>query len=282
MPPQSRLTSLDLMVVGGLTVDTLPDGSSTAGGSVLHAARAVVRAGYRVGIFATAGPEPEVAEALAELRTRAFVQAQPVERSIGFEHSSPDGVRQLRFLGAGAPLAAAPVAVAARMALFAPVAGELDAELGGQRDVAERRGAILQGWLRRLVPGEAVTPLPLADIDAVTRNQLSGMDVLVASREDLVAEGDDPSAQLDALRAAFGPRPVIFVTDSVDGVWLDAEERWQLALRRRVEAPSVGAGDMFAAFLVAPGWPAAPERDFLSRRAEDAMRGVAEELSRRR
>jgi hypothetical protein len=282
MPPQSRLTPLDLVLVGGLTVDTLPDGSSVAGGSVLHAARAAAGAGFRVGVVATAGPEPQVAEALAELRTRGLVEAQAVERSIGFEHRSVGGARQLRFLGGGAPLAVAPVAVAARVALFAPVAGELDPELGGQRDVAERRGAILQGWLRRLVPGEAVTPLPLADIDAAAREALSAMDVLIASREDLAAVGHDPSAQLDALRAAFGPRPLLVVTDSVDGVWLDAADRWQLPVARRIDAPSVGAGDMFAALLLAPGWPAAPDREFLSRRAEDAMRGVAEDLARRR
>jgi sugar/nucleoside kinase (ribokinase family) len=279
--PEPRLTAVDLLVVGGLTIDRFPDGTSVAGGSVLHAARAAAGAGFRVGVIATAGPEPEAAEALAELRRAGSVQVHAVERSIGFEHGSADGARQLRFLGSGASLSAAPAGVRARVALFAPVAGELGPELGGQRDGALVRGAILQGWLRRLVPGELVTSQRIADLDAPTVEVLSGMDVLIASREDLAADGDHPAAQLDALRSALGPRPVLAVTDSVDGVWLDAQDRWHVPLARRVDAPSVGAGDMFAALLVGAGWPAEPDREFLSRRVEEAMRGVAEQLAGR-
>ncbi len=281
MPRDRPLTPLDLLVVGGLTVDRLPDGSSVAGGSVLHASRAAARAGHRVGVVASVGPEPEAAGALAELRATGFVVAQPADRSIAFEHRSAGGGRQLRFLGSGGALRSPPAPVAARLVLFAPVAGELGPDLGGQRDAAERRAAILQGWLRRLAVGEVVTPLPLSRLDPARRRVLADMDVLIASREDLVAEGDEPGSQLDALRAAFGPRAVLVVTDATNDAWFDAAgERWQVPVRRRVEGSSVGAGDMFAALLLAPGWPAAADRAFLSWRADQAMSGVADLLAR--
>jgi sugar/nucleoside kinase (ribokinase family) len=57
----------DLLVVGGLSIDRFPDGSTAPGGSVLHAARAVAATGGRVATIALAGPEPEAQEALAEL-----------------------------------------------------------------------------------------------------------------------------------------------------------------------------------------------------------------------
>jgi sugar/nucleoside kinase (ribokinase family) len=282
MPSDPRLTKLDLLVVGGLTVDHLPDGTTVPGGSVLHAPRAVASAGHRVGVVASAGPEREATIGVAELRSMGFVQLQSVERSIAFEHLSVGGTRQLRFLGSGQPLVAAPPSVTAGVVIFAPVAGELRPDLGGQLGAAARRAAILQGWLRRLAVGELVTPLPLGALDPELRKALSGMDVLIASREDLAAEGDTPPRQLGALRGAVGPGPVLVLTNAAEGAWFDAGgERWQQPVPRRVDGSSIGAGDMFAALLVAPGWPVVPDRGFLSRRADSAMRAVADLLSRR-
>ena len=65
------LAILSLVVVGGLTVDRFPDGSSQAGGAVLHIARALAAGGLRVGIVTTAGPEAEAQAGLAELHDRA-------------------------------------------------------------------------------------------------------------------------------------------------------------------------------------------------------------------
>lgn len=282
MPSDSPLTPLDLLVVGGLTVDHLPDGFVVAGGSVLHAPRAAANAGHRVGVVASAGPEPQATRAVTELRASGFVDLQPMQRSIIFEHLSVGATRRLRFLGGGEPLVAAPPSAPARVVLFAPVAGELGPDLAGQRDTASRRAAILQGWLRRLAVGEVVTPLPLAALEPRVRRGLSGMDVLIASREDLLAEDDAPPRQLDALRGAFGPGPALVLTDAAKGAWLDAGgERWQQPVPRRVGASTVGAGDMFAALLVSPGWPEVADREFLSRRADSAMRSVSDLLSRR-
>ena len=64
--------ALDLVVVGGLTVDRFSDGSAAPGGAVLHIARALAARGVRVGIVTTAGPEPEALAGLAELRDLAL------------------------------------------------------------------------------------------------------------------------------------------------------------------------------------------------------------------
>jgi sugar/nucleoside kinase (ribokinase family) len=109
---------------------------------------------------------------------------------------------------------------------------------------------------------------------------LSGFDLLVASREDLRAEATASSAQLTALRRVFGPRPELVVTDGVAGVWMEGEH---LPVPRRVDGvPSVGAGDVLAAFMLARGWPRAVPAGFVRRRAEEAMRVVADVLEERR
>jgi sugar/nucleoside kinase (ribokinase family) len=151
------------------------------------------------------------------------------------------------------------------------------------------RAASLQGWLRQLVPGELVIGRPLAELDPGLIAALSRMDLLVASREDLLADADRPDQQLDALRSALGPRPALVLTDAAAGAWFDhtgsgASERWQVPVARVVESvPAIGAGDVFAAALTLR-WPraVAPTRDGITLAARDAMRTVADELERRR
>ena len=50
------------------------------------------------------------------------------------------------------------------------------------------RAAILQGWLRSLEEGTEVQPLPLRALPLPLVDGIAGFDLLVASREDLVAE----------------------------------------------------------------------------------------------
>lgn len=284
-PP--RGPRLDLLLVGGLTIDRFADGTAAAGGSVLHATRAAVSAGHRVGAVVWAGREPEAAAALDELAGLAFVWNEPASRSIGFAHETFRGARRLRFLGSDGRFVAPLAAVQPAVVLHAPVADEVGPELAGQRHAAARQAAILQGWLRRLQPGRPARPLPLASLSPGLRDALAAMDLLVASREDLVADADEPRRQIAALRATFGPRPVLAVTDATDGAWLQAAGNdgppWRVAVPTVVrDVPTVGAGDMFAALMVAPGWPEVASPDFLSRRTEEAMVAVSALLQQRR
>lgn len=289
METHVRLTRLDLLIIGGLTLDRFADGSAAPGGGVLHAARAALARGARVGAVLSAGPEPEVRDGLRELEALPYVRVEVVPRSIGFDHGEVDGLRRLRFRGSGGvPLSArAPVQPGA--VLYAPVADELSAGLEAPPYPGACHAAILQGWLRRLEPGAEVEPLPLAALPARLLSALGALDLLIASREDLLAVADRPEPQLGALRAAVGQRPALVLTDGARGTWLDlagsdrGAARWRLPVPRPVEGvPSVGAGDMLAALLLLPAWPRSPSRDFLSRRAADAMRGVADLLARRR
>lgn len=290
MLSQPRRAPLDLLVVGGMTVDRLPDGSATAGGSIVHGGGAAARMGDRVGAVTLAGPEPEVESALRGLRgLLERMEVQRAERSIGFEHRVDGERRVLRFLGsAGLPIRL-DEAPAAGAILYAPVAGEIDAAGLTRASGGARRAAILQGWLRRLVPGELVSGLALAELDPGLVAALARMDLVVASREDLLADADRPDAQLDALRSVLGRRPALVLTDATAGAWFDhmgseTSERWRVPVARVVEGvPVVGAGDIFAASL-ALRWPrgGAATRDGITRAARDATETVARELERRR
>jgi sugar/nucleoside kinase (ribokinase family) len=283
MTPAPPSHALDLLLVGGLTVDTFADGSTAPGGSVLHAAPAAAESGLGVGVVTSAGFEPEAEAGLSRLAAVRWLDVQRVRQSIGFEHRTLGADRQLRFLGsAGVPitLGSAPASTAI---LLAPVAGEVDPAAVAGHHRPPMRAAILQGWLRRLAPGEVVVPLRLAEVRRPLRVALGGYDLLIASREDLRAEGDRVDDQLRALRAEMGDRAVLVVTDAAAGAWVDTApggggpERWHVPVPRVVEGvATVGAGDLFAAFLVAG------DRASLTRVVSDAMLAVAEQLARRR
>jgi hypothetical protein len=285
----SPSAALDLLVVGGLTVDVFEDGSTAAGGAVLHAALSAHAAGLRVGVAATAGPEPEVRAAAGDLGALDRLELSPVARSIGFEHRNVAGGRRLRYLGGGGPVPLPRVGLRAGAVLFAPVAGEVGPELLDLDWPGARRGAVLQGWLRRLDSGATVLPIELARLPRPLVAALRGLDLLVASREDLVAEADAPPEQLDALRDAFGPTPVLVVTDAESGLWVDVGARgagplrWREPVSRLVHGvSSVGAGDMLAALLLGARWPSLDDPAELRRWAAAAMNGVAERLAERR
>lgn len=291
MLTESPPGALDLLVVGGLTVDRFEDGLSAPGGSVMHIARAAAPRGVRLGIVTAGGPEIESAAGLAELeRLSARLEAASHPATTTFRHQErPDGRRLwLERVGGMVHLGADAVdRFASHAVLLAPVAGEIGAD--GLRVVgdAASRGAILQGWLRATGDDGEVMQQELSALDRPLLEALGGLDLLVASREDLAAESDSPSEQLTALRAALGRRPVLVVTDGAEGLWLavsgarpELDWREHLPVPWRVEGvATVGAGDILAAFLTMGakdppgGWRG---------HAESAMGVVAEALEERR
>jgi hypothetical protein len=283
---------LDLLVVGALTVDRFPDGAAAPGGPVLHIARAAAPRQMRLGIVTAAGPEPEARAGLTVLQQlAAFVEYEDQSVTVSFRHRESAEGRRLWLGQRGGPVgpgADTLERIETRAVLLAPVAGEVPVEALTAWDASLVRGAILQGWLRTLEEGEEVRPLPFEALPGAVTGALSAFDLLVASREDLLAVEGDPPKQLSAMRRAFGPRPTLVVTDGPGGVWMDVSttdtpgEPLHLPVPRRVEgASSVGAGDVLTAFMLRGEWHRPPSVDLLRPRLASAMRVVAEVLEER-
>ncbi|MDP9468881.1 MAG: hypothetical protein M3P32_09130, partial [Chloroflexota bacterium] len=200
----------DLLIVGGLALDRLADGSVLAGGSVLHAARAVAASGRQVATITAAGPEPEAAAALTELTALGPSRAARFPSSIRYAIHEARRGRRLLLEAAGGEVsisAAEVVTLDARAVLLAPIAGEVTARTVRACSMVPVRVAALQGWLRHLAPGEEARALPLAALGEGLSAALGQLDALVASVEDLAGVAPRPRAQLAALRAHLGPGP---------------------------------------------------------------------------
>ena len=261
MTPEPPSKPLDLLVVGGLTVDRFADATDAPGGAVTHIARAAAGLDLRVGVVTVAGPEPVAAEALAELRSVASaVEVTPAPATITYRHREAPTGRRLWLERTGGrvviPLPE-PDHLFTHAVLFAPVGGEIAvADLAAWAWVG-RRGAILQGWLRTAGEGEEVRPRPLSKLEPDVLAALHDLSLIVASREDLAAEPGDGPELVAALRRAVGPGPSIVITDGGDGLWVQRAHGDRLRLpshvapRTRVEGvPTVGAGDILAALLL--------------------------------
>jgi hypothetical protein len=203
-----------------------------------------------------AGDEPMAQAGLTEVRLMATrVICRPAARTIAFRHD-PTGVGRRMWLEPGdARISAAdlPSEIAVPGILFAPVADEIASDALAAGGTGTIRGAILQGWLRMTDPSGEVQPRSLAALDDELHAALAGMDVLVASREDLRADGDRVDRQLDLLRRRFPAVRLLVVTDAANDVWVDLREarRWQAPVPRVVATPTtIGVGDVFAAALI--------------------------------
>jgi sugar/nucleoside kinase (ribokinase family) len=272
----------DLLVIGGLTVDRLADGSSAPGGSVLHIARAAAPTGMRAAVITVAGPERDARAGLEELRglTTRLDSSDATATATFVHRDSPEGRRlwlverggQIRFPDTGLP--DVPQAV-----LVAPIGDEMATDDLARLNSVQTRAAILQGFLRLFTADGEVQLMSLSGLPSGLAAALSEFDLLVASREDLVGEATEPPDQLAALRRAVGPGPALVVTDGVRGVWIEGEH---LPVPRLVEGvSSIGAGDVFAAFMLAGGWPKVAGANFLRQRVEASMLAVAEVLEER-
>ena len=278
IPPAGEPIPVDLLIIGGVTVDELVGSGEAAGGAARHATEAALAAGLRVAVLTVAGEEPVVRQALDRLGAQADVVRLPAPSSIRFEHHGTDDTRRLRLREVTDPIRVSqphhlPVAAAV---LFAPVAGEVAADT--VRAVqAPFRAAGLQGWLRRTDPDGWVRARPLAELEPGLAGALRGLDLLIGSREDLAAH-DGPSA-LVRLRAWAGPRPQLVVTAGIGGAWLDDGVGAASHVRAEVVEGrhTIGAGDAFAAVLVARRGAGRGLRDA----AEDAASATAAYLATR-
>ncbi|MEP7081935.1 MAG: PfkB family carbohydrate kinase [Chloroflexota bacterium] len=250
--------TVDLLIVGGLTIDRFTDGTSAPGGTVIHAGSAVVPDGIRQATLTAAGVEPEAAVGLARLESFGPVVRQAAPSTTTYRHGERDGRRALVFECGTAPIGPESLAQAPRpqVALLAPIGDELPAatvdrlraELTPQLTVL-----LIQGWLRRLIPGREVEPLPLDEVSPDLWRVFSEADAVVLSTEDLPGPATDPFIEAADLRRRLGSRPILLLTLGTEGYVLDdpALDRVLASVPRTVVTgvPTVGAGDTFGAAL---------------------------------
>jgi sugar/nucleoside kinase (ribokinase family) len=271
----------DLLVIGALTIDRFADGSSSPGGSVMHIATAAAACGMGVSVITVAGPEPQAQAGLDELGGLAVrVELTAADATATFIHRESPAGRRLWLERRGGPIRLPDLGrVTPEAILLAPIADEVATEDLARLGPGPTRGAILQGFLRSIAADGEVRPIRLSGLAPGVVTVLSQFDLLVASREDLRGEATEPTDQLASLRRLIGPRPALVVTDGVRGAWIEGEH---LPAPRVVEGvPSVGAGDIFAALMLAKPWPRPVLGGFLRQRAESAMLAVAEILEER-
>jgi sugar/nucleoside kinase (ribokinase family) len=271
----------DLLVIGALTIDRFADGASGPGGSVLHVARAAVARGMRVAVITVAGPEPAAEAGLDEIRRlTVWVDLTGADATATFLHRDSPGGRRLWLERRGGSIRLPHLGgETPRAILLAPIVDEVAHEELARLGPHPTRGAILQGYLRSIAANGEIRPLPLSALDPRLVAELSQFDLLVASSEDLSGEAEEPRDQLASLRRYVGPRPALVVTDGVNGAWIDREH---LPAPRAVGGvPSVGAGDIFAAFMLAEAWPRPAANDYVRQRVEAAMLAVADVLEER-
>jgi sugar/nucleoside kinase (ribokinase family) len=242
---------VDLLVIGGLTVDAI-DGREAAGGAARYAVEGAVAAGMSVGLWTVAGDESPVQALMGTLPAGVRITRQVAASSIRFEHHGPHDRRRLRLAAntdAMEPGAGGAIPTAGAV-LFAPVAGEVVASVL-TAVAAPLRVAGLQGWLRIADADGWVQPRALSELDPSLTAALCELDLLVASEDD-IAEGDGPMA-LAALRAWAGPGAELVVTAGTDGAWLDAGNAPLVHLPAQVVEGknTIGAGDAFSAVLAA-------------------------------
>ena len=249
---------VDLLIVGGLTIDRFTDGRAAPGGTVIHAGLAVVPDGIRQATLTAAGDEPEAAVGLVRLESLGPVVRQPASSTTTYRHDERDGHRVLTFECGTSPIGPGAVADAPRprVALLAPIGDELPVETVDRvrSELAPDLVVLLiQGWLRRLEPRREVVPLGLDEVGGELWRAFSEADAIVLSTEDLAGPPTDPFLQAAELRRRIGPRPVLVVTLGTEGYVLDdpALDRVIASVPRTVVTgvPTVGAGDTFGAAL---------------------------------
>jgi sugar/nucleoside kinase (ribokinase family) len=244
----------DLLVIGGLSVDRFPDGWERAGGSVVHAARALAMAGLHAATITVAGPEEAAAAGVRMLRSFGPLLLRGAPRSIRFLIDEGRPLRVVTYEG-GAHLPISPADVArfpAPAVLIAPIAAELHAADVVATAAASVRVAALQGWMRVLVPGEPVGARPLTGLAPELIDALRSVTALVASDEDLASVAPEARGAVTALRYRLGPHPILLVTSGQSGALLDLPDGRSATVPASVAVSGVstiGAGDAFAALF---------------------------------
>lgn len=230
--------AVDYLVLGSLTLDVLPEGSSVLGGTAAYAGCMAHALGQRAGIVAAVAPDADLT-ALAGIP----LAVQPAAVSTVYEnrYTAEGRVQYLHHRTDDLKFETVPVAWRApRIVHIGPLAHDVDPALLAHFPNA-LRGLTAQGWLRRWDAGGRVTRCAWPQAEAV----LPAADVVVLSIEDV--QGDwaavEPWAKLTR---------ILVVTEAERGATVFAAgARRQFGAPRVAVVDPTGAGDMFAAaFLI--------------------------------
>ena len=201
-----------------------------------------------------AGAEPDAKAAAAELARLGPSRLHHAGVTIGFaiDERGPRRLMTLEARGGTLTLEADEIdRFGASTILLAPIAAEIDVHAVRAARGTPVKVAALQGWLRSLSPGHGVAPASLVSIAPDLASELAAFDLLVASADDLLADGASPAAQLVALRRRFGPGPTLIVTDGSRGAHVDrpGAELVSTPAQPVAAESTVGAGDAFAGLV---------------------------------
>ncbi len=232
----------DFVAVGHVTLDQTPRGIRP-GGAAYYAAMTAHRAGLRVGLLTSFGPDfPR--DALPSAITVANVpSARTTTFRIGQSRIGQGRrVRELTLFARAADLEAAAVPDEwreASLGALCPVAAEVDPALAAAFPEAALV-AVPQGWMRQRGAGGVVAPQPWEDVGLV----LPYVQALVVSVEDV-----EPFEK-EALEW-FQRVPLGAVTHGPEGAILFVNgERYGVEADVAVEQDDTGAGDVFATALL--------------------------------
>ncbi|MSQ61976.1 MAG: hypothetical protein EXR43_05300 [Dehalococcoidia bacterium] len=233
----------DIVLVGHMTRDLLPEGDRP-GGSVVYGAHLAARWGYRPAVFtATAN----AAEARRALPLETLLHIVPSDATTTFRNKGAHPRRQ-QVSAFAAPLVAQALPPRWREApvfLLAPVIGEIGPNF--LRDAAPTgiTGVCLQGWLRATDQEGTVHPIDAATLDLLAILPLAT--AVFLSDEDLAGTAD-PEAFLHALCCST----YVLLTRGEGGVrLLTLDAPYDLPALPARPVDTTGAGDVFAtAFLL--------------------------------
>ena len=226
----------DYLLIGHLTRDRLPDGSTTPGGTALYAAITAQRLGRAAAIVSAAAPLP------ADWPT-AIAQAICPGDAPTFENRYTPAGRVQILHQAAAPIRLADVPLAWRQAPvihFGPILGEVDHALIAALP-ASVSGITPQGFMRRwgMLPGEIVYEPWIPDAAL-----LALPSAIILSVEDV--RGDESLVQHYARHCR-----IVALTRGARGATLFVDGLpHAIPAAAAIERDPTGAGDVFAAALL--------------------------------
>ena len=238
MPP-------DFVVIGHVTRDETPQGV-VLGGTVTYTAITARNLGYRAAVLTRAAdniPTPERLEGIQLVR-------RPSPTTTTFRNIYRGGHRQQYVRDVADPIVVGDLPTewrAARIALLAPVAGEVASELAHvfappTSDRASLIGVTPQGWMRQWDETGRVSPRSWSQAQDI----LPHVRVLVLSEEDL----GEHVGLLELYRALT---PIVVLTRGAKGctVYERGREPFDSPAFKATEVDPTGLGDVFtAAFLI--------------------------------
>ena len=234
----------DIVLVGHITRDLLPEGNHP-GGSVVYGAHLAARWGYRPAVFtATAN----ASEARSALPAGTLLHIVPSQTTTTFRNEDARPRRQ-HVSSIAEPLSAQALPPQWREApvfLLAPVIGEAGPGFLLEAAPTGLTGVCLQGWLRTLDQSGMIHPVNAATLDLPTL--LPHVTAVFLSEEDMAGTSEPE----ETIRTLIQISTYVLFTRGEDGVRL-LTPRGQHDLSALPARPidTTGAGDVFAtAFLL--------------------------------